>query len=176
MQLDARLVCLVVPTGGRPHGHLPSRPAGRRPANNYVVYHAHNHGVCDSMSSSIHHARNSSALVLIHHALSLRYKIELRLMRCVCGLHRRRLDIDVLLLKSVFLLSLGNRRRSSARPICLGFSVSTELARRLLGGRSCTFVALTFSRSLQTFRLTFLHMRDKCKIIIVQRNDKVVWV
>ena len=33
-------------------------------------------------------------------------------------------------------------------------------------------VALTFFRSLKTFRLTFLRMRNKCKIINVQRNDK----
>ena len=32
-------------------------------------------------------------------------------------------------------------------------------------------VALTFLRSLNTFRLTFLRMRNKCKIINVQRND-----
>ena len=39
--------------------------------------------------------------------------------------------------------------------------------RRLRGG-----VALTLFRSLKTFRLTFLRMRDKCKIINVQRNNK----
>ena len=33
-------------------------------------------------------------------------------------------------------------------------------------------VALTFFRSLKTFRLTFLRMRNKCKITNVQRNKK----
>ena len=33
-------------------------------------------------------------------------------------------------------------------------------------------VALRFSRSLYIFRLTFLRMRDKCKLRNVQRNDK----
>ena len=33
-------------------------------------------------------------------------------------------------------------------------------------------VALTFFRSSKTFRLTFLRMRDICKIINVQRNVK----
>ena len=33
-------------------------------------------------------------------------------------------------------------------------------------------VALEFSRSLKTFRLTFLRMLNKCKIISVQRNNK----
>ena len=33
-------------------------------------------------------------------------------------------------------------------------------------------VALTFFRSLKTFRLTCLRMRNKCKIINVQRNKK----
>ena len=33
-------------------------------------------------------------------------------------------------------------------------------------------VALTFFRSLKTFRLTFLRMSDKCKIINVHPNDK----
>jgi hypothetical protein len=32
--------------------------------------------------------------------------------------------------------------------------------------------ALTFFQSLKTFRLTFLRMRNKCKIINVQRNNK----
>ena len=35
-----------------------------------------------------------------------------------------------------------------------------------------TVVALTFFRSLKTFRLTFLRMCNKCKIINVQRKDK----
>jgi len=33
-------------------------------------------------------------------------------------------------------------------------------------------VALTFFRALKTFRLTFLRMRNKCKITNVQRNNK----
>ena len=33
-------------------------------------------------------------------------------------------------------------------------------------------VALKYFRSLKTFRLTFLRMRNKCKIIDVQRNNK----
>ena len=33
-------------------------------------------------------------------------------------------------------------------------------------------VALTFFRSLKMFRLTFLRMRNKCKLINVQRNNK----
>ena len=32
----------------------------------------------------------------------------------------------------------------------------------------CCVVALTFSRSLPTFRVTFLRMRDKCKVIDMQ--------
>ena len=36
----------------------------------------------------------------------------------------------------------------------------------------CYVVALTFFCSLKTFRLTFLHMRNKYKIINVQRNNK----
>ena len=39
----------------------------------------------------------------------------------------------------------------------------------------CDVVALTFFRSLKTFRLTFLRMRNKCKIINVQRNDKRIF-
>ena len=34
-------------------------------------------------------------------------------------------------------------------------------------------VALTFFRSLKTFRLRFLRMRSKYKIINVARNDKI---
>ena len=37
-------------------------------------------------------------------------------------------------------------------------------------------VALTFFRALKTFRLTFLRMRDICKIINVQRKDKAFMV
>ena len=33
-------------------------------------------------------------------------------------------------------------------------------------------VALTFFQSLKTFRLMFLHMHNKCKIISIQRNNK----
>ena len=36
----------------------------------------------------------------------------------------------------------------------------------------CGVVTLTFFRSLKTFRLTFLRMRNKCKIINIQRNNK----
>ena len=144
MQLDARLVCLVVPTArsqAADHSGIP-RPVDRRPANNYVVYHAHNHGVCDSMSWSICHARNSSAVVLIHRVWSLRYKIELRLVRCVCDYIVDDRTSTFCCISRCFYLRLANRRRSSARPIRLGFSVSTEHARRLLGGRSCTVSTL----------------------------------
>ena len=37
-------------------------------------------------------------------------------------------------------------------------------------------VALTFFRPLKTCRLTFLHMRNKCKIVNVQRNNKGFFV
>ena len=36
-----------------------------------------------------------------------------------------------------------------------------------------TVVALTFSWSLKTFMLTLLRMRNKCKIINVQRNNNI---
>ena len=36
----------------------------------------------------------------------------------------------------------------------------------------CSAVALKFFRSLKTLRLTFLRMRNKFKIINVQRNNK----
>jgi len=37
-------------------------------------------------------------------------------------------------------------------------------------------VALTFFRSLKTSQLTFLRMRDICKIVNVQRKDKAFMV
>ena len=37
-------------------------------------------------------------------------------------------------------------------------------------------VALTFFRSLKTFRLTLLRMCNKCKIVNVQRNNKALSV
>ena len=44
---------------------------------------------------------------------------------------------------------------------------------RIIGRLRLSYaVALTFFRSLKTFRLTFLRMRNKCKIINVQRNNK----
>ena len=39
----------------------------------------------------------------------------------------------------------------------------------------CSGVALKFFRALKTFQFTFLRMRDKCKIINVQRKDKSIY-
>ena len=53
------------------------------------------------------------------------------------------------------------------RQLCLCVFRRFSTRRKHRGG-----VALTFFRSLQTFRLTFLRMRNKCKITNVQRNNK----
>ena len=45
---------------------------------------------------------------------------------------------------------------------CLGLAMTEGAVR----------AALTFFRSLKTFRLTFLRMRNKCKIINIQRKIK----
>ena len=42
--------------------------------------------------------------------------------------------------------------------------------------KPCGGVALTFFPALKTFQLTFLRMRDKCKIIDVQRKDNAFMV
>ena len=41
---------------------------------------------------------------------------------------------------------------------------------------SIVVVALTFFRSLYIFRLTFLRMRDKCKIMNVQQHYKAFFL
>ena len=65
------------------------------------------------------------------------------------------------------------RRLATAEMIISRWAMEARLQKHM---RNEDVVALTFYRSLQTFRLTFLRMRDKCKITNVQRNDKAFLV
>ena len=59
------------------------------------------------------------------------------------------------------------------RFLLVSFAVDIcRCCRTVLGPLGCGIEAFTFFRSLKTFRLTFQRMRNKCKIINVQRNNK----
>ena len=64
---------------------------------------------------------------------------------------------------------LSNDIRRDVRVCTLG---RTHHPLSLFFDQRYTVVALTFFMSLETFLLTFLRMRNKCKIINVQQNNK----
>ena len=71
-----------------------------------------------------------------------------------------------------FVLTIFIVEKTRSTAALLNGSNSSDSMKMVVGLVTCSAVALTFSRSLKTFWLTFLHMRNKCKIINVQRNNK----